>query len=300
MTLKVPPKRGIKTVGIVAKRRVLPKVKNLAAIMRLLKKKKIELLFDENIAGKLKEKKGYSRAELLNACDMVIVLGGDGTILKTAGNIGKKNTLILAVNYGNVGFLSESHPEDLEENLKKVFKGQYMIDKRSLLRVTHYRNGKKLNTFLAMNDGVINQGLFARLIELDIHVKKKHMVSFKADGLIISTPTGSTAHSLSAGGPIVYPGLDALVLTPICPAPLTLRPIVVPTNRDISITVATERREDHNLGLTIDGQVTVPLEYGDVIKTRRSSRNISLIRFKEYSYYETLREKLGWGKKPTH
>lgn len=299
MTLTAPSKKKIKTVGILAKRKVLTKVKNLDKVVRLLKKQKVKLFYDQNIAKKLKEKESYTRAELLKMCDLVIVLGGDGTILKTAGQVSTKSALVLAVNYGNVGFLSESHPEHLEGNIRRIMKGEYSIDKRALLRVSHYRNGKKLNTFLAMNDGVINQGLFARLIELDIHVEDTHMVSFKADGLIISTPTGSTAHSLSAGGPIVYPGLDALVLTPICPAPLTLRPIVVPTNRDITITVATERQEDHHLGLTVDGQVTVPLEYGDVIKTRRSSRSFSMIRFEDYGYYKTLREKLGWGKKPS-
>ena len=297
MNIVKPSKKQIKTVGIIAKRTVLKKVKSLDSIIRLLKRQKAELFFDENIAAKLKKKEGYTRAQLLNMCDLVIVLGGDGTILKTAGYMGKKKSLILAVNYGNVGFLSESHPSDLEKNIKKVFKGEYMVDKRALLRVTHYRNEKKLHTFLAMNDGVINQGLFARLIALDIDVENTHMVSFKADGLIISTPTGSTAHSLSAGGPIVYPGIDALVLTPICPASLTLRPIVVPTNKDITITVATERHEEHNLGLTIDGQTTVQLEYGDVVKTRRSSRYVSMIRFEGSEYYKTLREKLGWGKK---
>lgn len=299
MTLVAPPKKSIKKVGILAKRKVVSRVKNLKSVINLLKSQKVELFFDENVAAKLKEKKGYTRGELLNMCDLVIVLGGDGTILKTAGQMGKKKVLILAVNYGNVGFLSESHPEDLEKNIKKVFKGEYMVDNRSLLRVTHYRNDKKLHTFLAMNDGVINQGLFARLIELDVHVEDAHMVSFKADGLIISTPTGSTAHSLSAGGPIVYPGLDALILTPICPAVLTLRPIVVPTDKDISITVVTERYEKHNLGLTVDGQTTVQLEYGDVVKTRRSSRHFPMIRFEEFEYYKTLREKLGWGKKPS-
>lgn len=292
-------KNQIKKVGILAKQTVLKKVKNLNSIIQLLKNQKVELFFGENIASKCKEKKSYTRSQLLNMCDMVIVLGGDGTILKTAGSIGKKKVLILAVNYGNVGFLSESHPREVEENIKKVFNGEYVVDKRSLLRVTHYRNGQKLQTFLAMNDAVINQGLFARLIALDIHRENTHIVSFKADGLIISTPTGSTAHSLSAGGPIVHPGIDALVLTPICPSSLTLRPIVIPTDKDISITVATERHEDHNLGLTVDGQTTVQLEYGDIVKTRRSSRHISMIRFEGSEYYKTLREKLGWGKKPS-
>lgn len=294
---------SIKKVGILSKSAVMRKVKGLDKLVQLLKKQKVEIFYDENISKRVASKKtkpqSYTRAELLDKCDLVIILGGDGTILKTAGFMGKSNVLILAVNYGNLGFLSESHPENLLKNIKKIFAGDYFIDKRSLLRVTHYRDNKKTNTFLAMNDAVINQGMFARLIELDIHIDDKPVVGFKADGLIISTPTGSTAHSLSAGGPIVYPSLNALVLTPICPAPLTLRPIVIPNDRDLKVTVTSKRREKHNLGLTIDGQTTVQLEYGDIIKARRSSRSFHMIRFEGSNHYQILREKLGWGKKPS-
>ena len=234
----------------------------------------------------------------MNTCDLVIVLGGDGTILKTAGYTGRNRALVLGVNYGNLGFLTEIGPKEIEPALTKIFARNYLVDRRSILRVTHYRKKKKLNTFLALNDAVINQGLFARLIELNIHVDGGEVADFRADGLIIATPTGSTAHSLSAGGPIVYPSLDAVVLTPICPATLTMRPIVIPNNRDITIAVATQRREEQNLGLTIDGQHTIPLEYGDVVKVRKSSRSFNMVRFHGTNYYDMLRDKLGWSKRP--
>ncbi|MBU0668297.1 NAD(+)/NADH kinase [Patescibacteria group bacterium] len=292
------PKKKFKKVGILAKKAVAARVKNLDKIVKILRDHKAEVFFDEHIGAKMKSREVYTRGELLDMCDLVLVLGGDGTILKTAGQIGRKKVLVLAVNYGNLGFLSESHPENLEKNLEKIFKGRYFIDKRSLLRITHYRNKRKCNTFVAMNDAVINQGLFARLIELNIDMAGSHVVKFKADGMIISTPTGSTAHSLSAGGPIVHPALNALIITPICPAPLTLRPIVIPNDKNVTFTVITQRKEAHNLGLTIDGQITIPLEFGDTVKARRSRRCFYMIRFEGSAYYKTLREKLGWGRKP--
>lgn len=289
---------SIKKVGIIAKSKIAKRQHNeIKSIVSFLKRKKKSLLFDSQTAKLYPKEAGHTRAELLHHCDLVIILGGDGTILKTAGQMGKRKVLVLGVNYGNLGFLAEIKPSEIKKSLTRVFKKDFVIDKRPLLRVTHYRNGKKGDTHLAMNDAVINQGMFARLIELDIEVGGKRIVDFKADGLIIATPTGSTAHSLSAGGPIVHPDLKATVVTPICPAPLTLRPIVIPNDRDLKITVITQRRDEHNLGLTIDGQITIPLEYGDIIKARRSSRSFHMIRFKDSDYFHTLRQKLGWGHK---
>src|SRR5581483_8004954 len=145
----------------------------------------------------------------------------DGTLLKTASRCVTKKTLVLGVNVGTVGFLTETTPEKLHEDLQKLFKGEYTVDMRFLLRVTHYRNNEKIKTFLALNDAVINQGSFARLIEMDVEINQRKVITFKADGLIVSSPTGSTGHSLSAGGPIVYPSLPALILTPICPASIS-------------------------------------------------------------------------------
>lgn len=267
-------------------------VKDLA---KFLKKQKKEVYFDQNSYKYFENAQPHKKDELLNKVDLAIVLGGDGTLLKTARNTTRKKTLILGVNLGTLGFLSECKPEQVYECLEKVFAGQYIIDKRSLLRVTVYRNHKKIASFLALNDAVINQGSFARLIQLDVELDSRKIVNFKADGVIISTPTGSTGHSLSAGGPIVHPNLQSLMVTPICPSSLSMRPIVLPDTRQLTVTIDTDRKDNFNtIGLTIDGQDVVNLEYGDKIKFRRSKRFFYLIRTKN-KYYKMLRTKLNWG-----
>ena len=173
---------------------------------------------------------------------------------------------------------------------------KYRLDVRNLLRVTLYRKGKKIETFVALNEAVINQGNFARLIELSAEINQRRMVRFKADGIIVATPTGSTGHSLSAGGPIVHPQLNAFVFTPVCPSALTMRPIIIPNNRQLTLTIETERKfKDNQIALTIDGQIVVPLKYGDKIKIRRSTRHFLLARMTNTRYYRMLRDKLHWG-----
>jgi NAD+ kinase len=265
-------------------------------LAKYLKDKNKDLYFDNNSFKHIKGAKGgYSKEELLNMVDLVVVLGGDGTLLKTARNTQRKKTLVLGVNLGTVGFLSEAMPANLYETLDKIFAGHYNIDKRSLLRVTVYRNTKKIETFLALNDAVINQGAFARLIRLELAINSRKLVSFSADGVIVATPTGSTAHSLSAGGPIVHPSIQGITITPICPRSLSMRPIIVPDSRQLSLIVETHRREEAaTIGLTIDGQEMIQLEYGDKITCRRSRRYLYLVRTKN-RYYKQLRDKLSWG-----
>jgi len=286
--------KGFHTIGIIAKSTIGEEPEALKKMVAIIRKYRKDLLFDTHSAPIITGEKGFEKADIFNKSDMVIVLGGDGTILKAAASIGKKIVPVLGVNMGNLGFMSEILPDDLDEALKKIFKKRYNLDKRSLLRVTQYRGSHKVNTFLSMNDAVINQGLFARLIELKIEIDQRKVASYKADGLIIATPTGSTAHSLSAGGPIVHPSLNALVITPICPSTLAIRPIVIPNNRQVKVTIQTQRRGAYNIGLTMDGQVTIPLEYGDEIRMRKSSRQFYMIRLAPKNYYRLLREKLGW------
>lgn len=295
MTLIEPFGKKFNSIGIIAKSTIGESLPTLKKIIKTAKKYSKTLNLDKHTAPLITNEKGLSKNQIFNKSDLILVLGGDGTILKSASCVGKKITPILGVNMGTLGFMAEIAPEELEEAFKKITSKKYMLDKRAILRVTQYRNGNKVNTFLAMNDAVINQGLFARLIELNIEIDKKKVVSFKADGMIMATPTGSTAHSLSAGGPIVHPALEALVLTPICPSTLALRPIVLPNKRQVKITIATKRKGDYNLGLTIDGQRTVSLEYGDQINVRKSSRCFYMIRVNAPNYYKLLREKLGWG-----
>ena len=309
MTLTAPSKKAIKKVGLIAKSEVVGKIKDLDKLIRLLKRNKVQLFFDKNIGKKL-SKEATTTKEMFDICDMVIVFGGDGTILKASSAASKTHTLVLPVNYGNLGFLAESDPKDLIENVKRVLKKDYMVDSRALLRINHYRNGKKRNSGLALNDTVLNQGLFTRLITFDIAIDDEPMIDFRADGLIIATPTGSTAYSLSAGGPIVYPTLNALILTPICAASLTLRPIVIPDTQTLTISIASKPHDSPSLGLTIDGQEPIELSYGDTIKARRSTRTFHIIRFPADDgskgkntkpatgarHYKTLHQKIGWGK----
>ena len=273
--------------------------KNLALLKQLtkyLKTQKVEIFYDNNCHKIFPKEKGYKKEEILRTVDMAITLGGDGTILKTARSISKHKVLLFPVNLGNLGFLTETNPDKLFETLDLVFEDKYAIDKRSLLRATLYRKNKKVCTYLALNDAVINQGSFARLITIDLEINGRRVVKFKADGVIVATPTGSTAHSLSAGGPIVHPGIEGLIITPICPSSLSMRSIVVPGTRQITITIDTQRRNEDlsTIGLTIDGQDPCMLKFGDQVKVRRSKRYLYIIRTKN-RYYKMLRQKLNWG-----
>lgn len=294
MNLTTTTQKPIKTVAIVAKHNIaeknLPYIKKLIAF---LKKSQKKVLLDFNLEPHLSGKPGCTREQLMLESDLVITLGGDGTILKTAAHAHKKAALILGVNFGNLGFLTETTPDQLEKSLQQIFKGKYFVDERLMLRVTYYHQGKKENTFLALNEAVINQGAFPRLIKLNIQVDGQTMASFKADGLIISSPTGSTAHSLAAGGPVVHANLDAIILTPICAATLTMRPVVVPADKELAITIETKIQDKEQIGLTIDGQNTAALDRADQIKIRKSSRKFCMIRLQDH-YYENLKHKLGW------
>jgi len=286
----------IRTVGIITKRDIEPNVKLLQKIEKYFNKKKIEIIWDENSSRVLNIQKGYKKEQLLLRSDMAITLGGDGTLLKTARRYPRKSVPILAVNLGTLGFLTETTEDKMFGVLDKTFSDQCSLDRRSILRVTLYRKGKKHSTYLALNDVAINQGAFARLIQLRVEINQRLVNRFKADGLIVSTPTGSTAHSLSAGGPIVHPHVTGIIMTPICPVSLSMRPIVLPENRQLKIFIETERRGggSEEIGLTLDGQDVIALEYGDEIKVRKSKRNIYLIR-EGTKYYKVLRNKLNWG-----
>ncbi len=291
----MPRNKPIQRVGIITKHSHRPHKNFIVDLVKYLRKQGKEVLIDTNITEYFQNEGGHSRDHMLREVDLVIVLGGDGTILKTARCVSRKKTLVLAVNLGNLGFLTECLPKQLYECLDKVFSGQYTIDKRALLRVTVYRDGRKIKTFLALNDSVINQGAFARLIEMDLEIDARKVVRFKADGLIVATPTGSTGHSLSAGGPIVHPYIESLTIVPICPSSLSMRPIILPDDKQLTVTITTHRREEvAKIGLTVDGQETMELKFGDKIKLRRSSRHLYLVRTR-HRYYKMLRQKLHWG-----
>lgn len=290
----------IHKVGLVVKAHLDQRgVDVLKKVVAFLKRHKLELLVEEHAVSHLgKRNKEASRGKIMRTADMVVTLGGDGTLIKLAHDVQEgKPVPILAINLGTMGFLTEVQKnEEVLSALSHVLRGNYHLDLRSMLRVTLYRNGVKNDTFLSINEAVINQGNFARLIDLNAQIDQRKMVRFKADGVIIATPTGSTGHSLSAGGPIVHPRLDAFIFTPICPATLAMRPIVIPSNRQLTLSIETQRRfADTELALTIDGQRTQKIKYGDQIRIRRSSRTFALVRLTTNKYYTALRDYLGWG-----
>ena len=293
MTKAKKPKE-IEKIAIITKRNIVTRKDDVFALVKYLKKKGKKILFDNNSAALMKNELGHKKEKLLREADMAICLGGDGTLLKTARRMGKKKVPVLGVNMGTLGFLTETVPEKMYNALDRIFKNNYVIDRRFILRVTIYRDGQKIYTNLALNDAVINQGLFARLIDLRLEVNQRKMIDFEADGIIVATPTGSTAHALSAGGPIVHPSVHSFVVVPVCPASLSVRPIVIPNDRQLKLIVQTHRVKEH-VGLTLDGQETFDLEYGDEIKIRKSSRWFDMIRLTGGNYYKMLRSKLHWG-----
>ncbi|OGJ44714.1 hypothetical protein A2272_02430 [Candidatus Peregrinibacteria bacterium RIFOXYA12_FULL_33_12] len=286
----------MKKVGILAKVGLNFEKKFFLELIDFLKKEKKEVFLDINASAIIDGAKGLNRDELVNKVDLVITLGGDGTILSAAHSITNHKIVFLGINFGNVGFLTEiKEKKNVLNILESIFKGNYILDERAMLRITLYRENKKIKTFLALNDAVINQGNLARIISLKVDIDRRKVAQFRADGLVIATPTGSTAHSLSAGGPIVHPSLDALLMTPICPVTLSSRPILLPNNENIHIYIETDRKNmPHEIALTIDGQIHFPLKYGDKISIRKSSKKIYLIRLEKERYYKSLRSKIGW------
>jgi len=232
--------------------------------------------------------------ELVRQADGLIVLGGDGTLLNVARIPGTGNVPILAVNLGSLGFLTEIALDELYPALTKVLEGDFQLHERMMLRATLYNEGKRKieAQSVALNDAVIRQGTFSRIISLESYIDGEHVATYGADGLIIATPSGSTAHSLSAGGPIVHPGLSAFILTPICPHTLTVRPHIVSAESRVSIII---RSAHSNMMLTIDGQEAFDLYPNSVVEIDKAPETIKLISSRKRSYYEVLRTKLKWG-----
>jgi NAD+ kinase len=220
-----------------------------------------------------------------------VVLGGDGTLLSVARTVGPE-ALILGVNLGTLGFLTEVSRGELYPSLVQVLAGRFRVEERSLFDVDLQRNGSGLLRYRVLNDAVITKSALARIIELTLRIDGNLIARFRADGLIISTPTGSTAYNLSAGGPILSPLLPVAVLTPICPHALAMRPIVVPDAGPIEVRLETQREE---VFLTLDGQEGTSLGFGDAVRVTRSATSVRLARVSRRSFYDHLRGKLRWG-----
>jgi len=224
--------------------------------------------------------------------DLVVVLGGDGTLLGAARKVGRYGLPILGVNLGGLGFLTEIPLEMLYKDIEKVITGQVTVEPRLMLQASVLRNAEEKCRFSVLNDVVINKGALARIIDLRVSIDGHFLTTFRSDGLIISTPTGSTSYNLSAGGPILYPILEALILTPICPFTLTQRPIIVP---DTSVIEVQMGKHNEEVILTFDGQVGFDLMAHDRVIISKSEKKLKLIKSPDQDYYDILRTKLKWG-----
>jgi len=284
----------MKSIGIIAnvKKELTRGV--VKEIIRWTGENKVDVFICEELTPLIgQEEKSLPRWKLWEASELLISLGGDGTMLASARAVGEHQTPILGINLGGVGFLTEINSNDLKNTLNKLKKGDYFIEKRMVLE-TEIEGVKKFDQY-ALNDVVIDKGEVARLFLLHLYAQDEFICSYSADGLIISTSTGSTAYCLAAGGPIINPRMNAVIVSPICPHTLASRPIVFPENETLKVIVELPSRE---AVLTIDGQVAFGLKSGSAVLVRKAKHWVNLIKFRDRSFYEILRRKLHWGARP--
>jgi NAD+ kinase len=273
----------IKTIGVIAnpkKKKAIAYQKKVAAF---LKKKRIKVITDQEVL----------RREVIDKADLIIALGGDGTLLNIVKYINKKID-VLGINLGGFGFLTEIKTSEIKQALEEVLLSKYTISLRQIIKASVYRNNKLLKSFKALNDIVINKGSLSRILTLELSIEGEKAASYLCDGLIMATATGSTAHSLSAGGPILHPEVDAFVVTPVCPHTLSNRPLVLSSAAGIQVRVISQEAKD--VALVADGQAGINLKTGDVIKISKARRPFRLITSSKRSYFAILNEKLKWGK----
>lgn len=250
------------------------------------------IVLEEETARKLGYDKTFEMEHVGEGADLIIVLGGDGTLLNASRHGRGKEVPILGVNLGGLGFLTETSVEELPATLTKVLKGDFGVSKRMMLDVNVKREGDTVFAIAVLNDAVITKDALARIIDIETYVDDEYLTTFKADGLIFSTPTGSTGYSLAAGGPLIYPSLPNIIVTPICPHTLTNRPIILPEKAEIR---AQLKSKEEKVILTLDGQVGFPLEYDDEMIIKKSSHMANIIKSSSRGYFEILRTKLKWG-----
>ena len=282
----------MKKIGIIAKNipRAHGAVKKLSKWLAARGKK---VLLDERTASDL-GMAGVASKDLPSLVDMVIVLGGDGTLLSAARLVAdsKKNVPIFGVNLGSLGFMAEVSLDELYANLEKALAGKLQAEERMMLTAGVIRKGKKITEYSVLNDAVISKGAIARMVSLEVSVGDDYLTSIRADGLILATPTGSTAYSLSAGGPIIHPALQCFVVTPICPHTLSNRPIASPDSAIVRVKLVSR---SEGVSLSLDGQVVSPLRLNDIVEVKKAKYRVRLIKHPTKDYYEILRTKLKWG-----
>ncbi len=290
----------VSRVGIVAKSHLRAATPHLIDIERWLAARSIDAVFETATAALMPAAPNRQVAEksaLVTAVELVVVLGGDGTLLSIADAIGAAGSGIpmLGVNFGSLGFLTEVTLPELYPSLETALGGSARVEERMMLASTTLRAGAQFASHIALNDVVVTKGAHSRMIDLSVCVGEEFVTRVKADGLIVATPTGSTAYNLAAGGPIVQPNMDALILTPIAPHTLTNRPIVIPAASSVHVQPHIEDRDE--VFVTFDGQAGFQLKAGDDLRICRADRTLKLIRPSTRGYFEVLREKLKWGER---
>jgi NAD+ kinase len=284
----------VKVAGIMSKPGIPHAPALVTELVAWLQARNVQVRLDEETALYLGRTDGLPREHVPDGTQLVIVLGGDGTLLSAARAVAGRVIPLFPVNLGGLGFLTAITIEQLYQELEKALHGDQRIVPRRMLHGDLVRNGKTIQSYEALNDIVIAKTQIARMIDLDTHVDQQYLSTFKADGLIISTPTGSTAYSLSAGGPIVYPAVAAICITPVCPHMLTNRPVIVPDNMVIDIICLAS---DAEAFLTVDGQVGVPLMHEDHVICKSSEHSVHLVRPPKMFFFDVLRQKLKWGER---
>ncbi|HEV2424777.1 MAG TPA: NAD(+)/NADH kinase [Terriglobia bacterium] len=285
---------NIKRVGITSKPNKAEVSEIVPPLMGWLRERSIEVLIDKETAATLgSPAAGMDRSQVGAAVDLLIVLGGDGTFLATARALEGRPVPILAVNLGSLGFLTVVTRDEIDASLEAVLAGRFRVESRVQLEASVIRNGLQLGPYVALNDVVLNKGAIARVLDFDVRADDQFISTYKADGLIVSTPTGSTAYSLAAGGPVIAPNVRAFIITPICAHTLTNRPIVLRDNVTIEVAVKT----DESVYVTVDGQEAIEVYEGDRVRLHKAASSVEMIHALDKSFYDVLRQKLKWGQR---
>jgi NAD+ kinase len=289
----MPPTTTFKTIGIISR----PRRSNLAEVvpplLRWLEARHVPTVYDTETASSLMDGAiGKTRHQVAEEADLLLVLGGDGTILAATREATPRGIPILPINMGSLGFLTSFTVEELYPALEAVLAGHTTINERVLLQVERVHDKEILTQQRVLNDAVVHKGTLARMIELELYIDASFVCRYRADGLIVATPTGSTAYSMSAGGPIVHPAVESILITPICPHTLSDRPVVVPNTSQIELRLA---ESSDSVFLTLDGQTGVPMQVGNRVKIVRAAERLKLIQPPNKTYFEILRSKLKWG-----
>jgi NAD+ kinase len=280
-------------IGIICKTGINKPLEILKDLLPWLRQKGCETFVDIETASAL-NMKGFQRSEIPSLSEVIIVLGGDGTMLSTCRLVADKGIPVLGINIGGLGFITEVQVDKLYETLEKVISDECPIEERLMLNTKVRRLGEIIAEYIVLNEVVVNKAALARIIDLETFVNRSYVTTFKADGLIISTPTGSTAYSLSAGGPILYPTLDNIIITPICPHTLTNRSMVIPGDSTIEVIM---KSPTERVYLTMDGQVGFSVMQNDIIEVVKSPFKTRLLIPCDRDYFQILRTKLKWGER---